>query len=1662
MANDNNSNNNNAGSNSGHDDARHASNTNARRPQPTPSKKQALLQRKRQLQQLIEEREPWLFQSLNFPHSISLPALPQTRESTSSLTAITHSSSATNSLRSTDRLLLHTSASSPAPLSAFLDIDAASFAASSSIAGAGTKDKPFFLDVDSLKRLLPHTPHLRPKSSSGGGGAPYGSAHQSNNRPQQHSGRRSRHVTHAPVRLEALSGLATARRKKLKRKATAVAGAHGASSATTRKNALRLGGGKGRPVTRDASPSTATTATSAKPKHHSKVEQSLRRHTHQVTHHHHHHHQASHARSHSLMKAARRSSYDVALAYNSDDPSDDDEDDDDPLVLLEDMDEAKRQKMAIAAQLNLTLDEYEALDAAFGGDQAANGATRARDTDNDSDNEDGSMTDRYWAVFTQYDVDGSGAISPSELRKLLLESGEDMDDAELASVLAQADTDRDGEIDFDEFIGFMRARKRLLRVANHMGVTGTGPGASSSSSHYSASPAAASPASSATSPLPPLKMATLQSKRHLQQFDAHLTRPTPTCLRPGARVDLTQLRRELAISEFGIQELNTKVREGLHWVQQHCPVRSLKAQIFCHRWGIEKVTQLVARMQSQAIARALNKWRAFSMYERNKVQANRFLKCKASQKMSELMTKWRRKVTRRKLVKWKTECLRDARNELHCAAIELQRVLRGKLARLLLARLRATAAATTLQALVRGHLARCRVARIRRAKLEHECASLLQRCYRGYTGKRVARALFQAQREALAAMRIQRAFRNHQRRELLRVIQQTKLEHDCAIRIQCCVRRYLARCERARRELQRTRSSAAVVIQRHARGLLARRAVATLRRRNAAATTIQRRIRVFQARSRVHLMRRERLFLVQYARETAAVTVIQARWRCFYTRAEYLRMRLERLEAQRVAKLLELTSALTIQAAYRGYCARRVAQRARFEKLKWLNLTLMNRSALQIQACWRGYHGRLASHLRLQAKRALELEADAAARRIQGIARGKLARSEKRRIVQAREHARRADNKRVNAAVRIQTVFRGKQARRAVAKLQQEHRDAATRALEKLVQQTKMRAAVRIQCCVRRFLSRVRYLRKQHEAQQRKLRAEARLVQERAALVIQCAMRRAKAQRLLLQRRRDFERRISLMASEKAHDEIERLRQEQEDELRKLKLELLFQQSAANDEANKLREQVAHERAEEQARRDAEVEELAQLKAQTILLHQPSSKRIMELEKTQRVEQLRETLEHERLAQAQHEALTRTQENEELAALKLAALLDTSAIAPNQQQRASDALQDEAKQLERAALAIRREQATLTIQAICLKYIAKQRIAKLQRAQALQLASLHDEAERVRLQAVQEKEIALARLKAIMDEETRAREQELKALEVQMLERARLEKERVARRAAAACTIQSFARGYFGRQRVRVIQAKIARERDERAKAIEATLAAAEAKVAQVLASDATDVVGDDADAEAEAVQEDEWVEYWDENAQASYFYNIRTQEASWTRPVSPPSSTPASAKAMEIVLAATASAVDHEQDSYTNYSAEAVDANGYAANSAEGYADPYGYYDQYGQYHYYEEDPNAANAYSANAMASMYPGFASAYAYQAAMASMMFGFGNPMLQQFANPMLQQQQYASAAPAAAASEDVVADDATAAAPPDPWEKFFDQYTGAAYYYNSITGEKYWA
>jgi calmodulin len=55
-------------------------------------------------------------------------------------------------------------------------------------------------------------------------------------------------------------------------------------------------------------------------------------------------------------------------------------------------------------------------------------------------------------AFNVFDKDGSGKISKDELRHIMKSLGEDLSEEEIQQMILEADTNGDGEIDYDEFV----------------------------------------------------------------------------------------------------------------------------------------------------------------------------------------------------------------------------------------------------------------------------------------------------------------------------------------------------------------------------------------------------------------------------------------------------------------------------------------------------------------------------------------------------------------------------------------------------------------------------------------------------------------------------------------------------------------------------------------------------------------------------------------------------------------------------------------------------------------------------------------------------------------------------------------------------------------------------------------------------------------------------------------------------------------------------------------------------------------------------------------------------------------------------------------------------------------------------------------------------------
>lgn len=55
-------------------------------------------------------------------------------------------------------------------------------------------------------------------------------------------------------------------------------------------------------------------------------------------------------------------------------------------------------------------------------------------------------------TFEIFDTDGSGKISSDELKIVMKKLGEELTDFQIQEMIKEADSDGDGEIDFEEFV----------------------------------------------------------------------------------------------------------------------------------------------------------------------------------------------------------------------------------------------------------------------------------------------------------------------------------------------------------------------------------------------------------------------------------------------------------------------------------------------------------------------------------------------------------------------------------------------------------------------------------------------------------------------------------------------------------------------------------------------------------------------------------------------------------------------------------------------------------------------------------------------------------------------------------------------------------------------------------------------------------------------------------------------------------------------------------------------------------------------------------------------------------------------------------------------------------------------------------------------------------
>merc|ERR1712154_354392 len=70
-------------------------------------------------------------------------------------------------------------------------------------------------------------------------------------------------------------------------------------------------------------------------------------------------------------------------------------------------------------------------------------------------------------AFKVFDKDGSGNISPAELKHIMLGLGEQLTDAELDEIVRQADVNGDGVLDYQEFVE-TNLLSQYRRLSSHL------------------------------------------------------------------------------------------------------------------------------------------------------------------------------------------------------------------------------------------------------------------------------------------------------------------------------------------------------------------------------------------------------------------------------------------------------------------------------------------------------------------------------------------------------------------------------------------------------------------------------------------------------------------------------------------------------------------------------------------------------------------------------------------------------------------------------------------------------------------------------------------------------------------------------------------------------------------------------------------------------------------------------------------------------------------------------------------------------------------------------------------------------------------------------------------------------------------------------------------
>jgi hypothetical protein len=280
-------------------------------------------------------------------------------------------------------------------------------------------------------------------------------------------------------------------------------------------------------------------------------------------------------------------------------------------------------------------------------------------------------------------------------------------------------------------------------------------------------------------------------KRHFTKagFDASFTRGTPRVLqsnKPLATRDLSEgggagrteieaLRWELTVAREGVKHLDKMLDTNIAWVQSNCDMSVLggnfssRTKQKCRMMATERITSVFAGWLDSTLYWAVRRWQTAVRFERLTLAAKQFTKLKGIEKLTVALWKV---ITNQMLYRGWQPWLRYVQahilHRMNKAAVQIQRIVRGRLGRVRVNNIKLGQVALTLQNLFRKTKAIAVVKEkrfVREQELNNTAVRAIQKLLSSLIKIRRAKEEAKRLRESRASVRIQKIHRGREGRK---------------------------------------------------------------------------------------------------------------------------------------------------------------------------------------------------------------------------------------------------------------------------------------------------------------------------------------------------------------------------------------------------------------------------------------------------------------------------------------------------------------------------------------------------------------------------------------------------------------------------------------------------------------------------------------------------------------------------------------------------------------------------------------------------------------------------------------------------------------------------------------------------------------------------------